>query len=108
MSPIQTPWKSAGNPESPTELFIHSHDLGVDGGAAFVEQIRGVLSDPPGTLLVNLIAGSQLRLSSVTTILRARWEAKQKGWRFKIRPTNRAVRNHLAGIGLGAVLAGSP
>ncbi len=89
----------------PTEIVVHSHEIWERDGRAFRLRIEAALENRPHTLLVHIIAGTQLRLSAVTTLLQMRRKARAQGVRFLVRPSNRAVIGHLRSIGLERVLA---
>ena len=93
------------NLKETAEIVIHAEDLHERDGRSFRRLVDAAVKVRPKTLLVHLIAGSQLRLASITTLLQARRQARGQGVRFLLRPSNRAVLGHLRSIGLGKMLA---
>ena len=93
------------NLKETAEIVIHAEDLCERDGRSFRRLVDAALASRPKNLLVHLIAGSQLRLDSITTLLQARRKARGQGIRFLLRPSNRAVLGHLRSIGLGKMLA---
>lgn len=93
------------NLKETAEIVIHADDLTAREGTSFRSLTDAALATRPTTLLVHLIAGNQLRLESITTLLQVRRKARQQGTRFLLRPSNRAVLGHLRSIGLGKMLA---
>lgn len=93
------------NLKETAEIVIHAEDLHERDGRSFRRLVDAALECRPQNLLVHLIAGSQLRLASITTLLQVRRQARAQGTRFLLRPSNRAVLGHLRSIGLGKMLA---
>jgi hypothetical protein len=93
------------NLKETAEIVIHAEDIRERDGRSFQRLVDAALTIRPRNLLVHLIAGSQLRLASITTLLQARRKARGQGTRFLLRPSNRAVLGHLRSMGLGKMLA---
>lgn len=89
----------------PTEILVHADDLSDGDGVAFRRVADAALADLPSTLLIHLVAGRQLRLAGVTTLLQTRRKARAQGTRFFVRTSNRAIIGHLKSLGLTRVLA---
>lgn len=93
------------NLKETAEIVIHAEDVSERDGRSFRRLVDAALASRPRNLLVHLIAGNQLRLASITTLLQARRKSRAQGTRFLLRPSNRAVLGHLRSIGLGRMLA---
>lgn len=96
--------RKARGDRGPTEIVVHAHDLWENEGRTFRERARRALAARPGSLLVHIIACSQLKLAAITTLLQVRREARTQGTHFAIRPSNRSAMGHLESIGLGNML----